>query len=393
MTRDPVEFVETEDEDAGELSEDVRYSDAVLHGTDWTTETIVSQLKRGNIVLKPRFQRRDAWNKQRKSQFIESLILGLPIPQIVLAESRERRGSFIVLDGKQRLLALLQFWGLGQGPNNCYRLSGLDVRKGLCGMTYRDLEERPELLEDYTSLLNQPIRTVVIRSWPNIDFLHLVFLRLNTGSVKLSAQELRQALFPGAFTDYVDERSVESTGLKDLLDLEGPDYRMRDVELLARHIAFHFFLGAYRGRLKSFLDITFQTLNQSWLSKRDAVVDAADAFDAAIISLVQVFPNGVARKPGSRQLNRAILDALLFYAVEPRIRAATVEKAEAVRAAYTSLFENRAFAAAVERDTAGVENTALRLDAWGHALRKATGLRFSVPRSVDKCIEFSGFWG
>src|SRR5687767_3559104 len=66
---------------------------AVVSGTDWTTETIVSQLERKNIQLAPRFQRRDAWKKDRKSRFIESLIVGLPIPQIVLAESKQDRGK------------------------------------------------------------------------------------------------------------------------------------------------------------------------------------------------------------------------------------------------------------------------------------------------------------
>jgi uncharacterized protein with ParB-like and HNH nuclease domain len=96
---------------------------AVVSGTDWATETVVSQLKRGNIQLDPRFQRRDAWKRDRKSRFIESLIVGLPIPQIVLAESKRDRGKFIVLDGKQRLLSILQFLGLGQGDNNSYTLS------------------------------------------------------------------------------------------------------------------------------------------------------------------------------------------------------------------------------------------------------------------------------
>ncbi|MGN6930399.1 DUF262 domain-containing protein, partial [Neisseria sp. P0015.S010] len=76
---------------------------------DWTTETIIRQIEKGNIILNPDFQRRDAWNKKKKSQFIESLILGLPIPQIVLAESKDQKGKYIVLDGKQRLLSLRQF--------------------------------------------------------------------------------------------------------------------------------------------------------------------------------------------------------------------------------------------------------------------------------------------
>src|SRR5690349_7343822 len=98
---------------------------AVVSATDWTTETIITQLDRGNIQLNPKFQRRDAWKLDRKSRFIESLIVGLPIPQIVLAEAKKQRGKFIVIDGKQRLLSILQYWAKGVGPNNNYALSGL----------------------------------------------------------------------------------------------------------------------------------------------------------------------------------------------------------------------------------------------------------------------------
>jgi hypothetical protein len=72
---------------------------AVVTGTDWTAETILSQLGKGNISLDPAFQRRDAWAQSRKAKFIESIILGLPIPQLVLAESQETKGTFIVIDG------------------------------------------------------------------------------------------------------------------------------------------------------------------------------------------------------------------------------------------------------------------------------------------------------
>jgi uncharacterized protein with ParB-like and HNH nuclease domain len=107
------EFTEDErqienDEDIGLLQQS-SISSAVLSGNDWTVETIVSQINKGNIQLNPKFQRRDAWDKSRKSKYIESLILGLPVPQIVLAESKDRRGSYIVLDGKQRLLSIRQF--------------------------------------------------------------------------------------------------------------------------------------------------------------------------------------------------------------------------------------------------------------------------------------------
>lgn len=57
------------------------FSQAVVFSTDWTAETILLQLEKGNISLDPGYQRRDAWRPERKSRFIESLLLGLPIPQ------------------------------------------------------------------------------------------------------------------------------------------------------------------------------------------------------------------------------------------------------------------------------------------------------------------------
>jgi len=110
-------FEEEEDEEieseplSGLIPELKPIREIVVSGSDWTTETIFNQLVRGNIELNPRFQRRDAWDITRKSRFIESLILGFPIPQIVLAANRQEKGKFIVLDGKQRLLTIMQFYG------------------------------------------------------------------------------------------------------------------------------------------------------------------------------------------------------------------------------------------------------------------------------------------
>jgi uncharacterized protein with ParB-like and HNH nuclease domain len=130
-------------EDAGDLNLGPDwFVGPTLWGTDWTTETIVSQLRRGNINLNPRYQRRNAWDAARKSLFIESLILGLPIPQIILAEERNQRGRFVVIDGKQRLLAIRQF-ASGVDDENFpqLKLTGLNDRKDLNGVTYDKLRE------------------------------------------------------------------------------------------------------------------------------------------------------------------------------------------------------------------------------------------------------------
>ena len=74
-----------EDHQANEMD----FSDAVVWGTDWTTETIARQIAKGNIDLNPNFQRRDAWSGGEKSKLIESLMLNIPVPPIVLP----RRGA------------------------------------------------------------------------------------------------------------------------------------------------------------------------------------------------------------------------------------------------------------------------------------------------------------
>lgn len=366
---------------------------AVVTGTDWTTETVVSQLERKNIQLNPGFQRRDAWGLDRKSRFIESLIVGLPIPQIVLAEVKGERGKFIVLDGKQRLLSILQFWGLGEGENNAYRLSSLTLRDDLKKKSFEDLKSDINLEIDYTALCNQPVRTVVIRNWKDTDFLHTIFLRLNTGSVKLSPQELRQALLPGKFSEFIDEAAGSSEGLHRLLAIDRPDPRMRDIEIMARFLAFRFFADSYPGRMKKFLDGAFEEFNKTWTTSKPKILKAIQEFEDGVQELYKTFGDEIARKPGSRQFNRAIFDALIYFSSQPTIAAALKSKRTQVKKAYGDLFApDSRFAAAVESDTAGAPNTEARLRLWGNELSKIIGKTVkapTIPGSVEKASKRS----
>lgn len=375
-----IEFAEETDElgAVGQIS-------AIVQGTDWTTETIVTQMERGNIALNPKFQRRDAWSRAAKSRLIESLVLGLPVPQIVLAESKDDRGKFIVLDGKQRLLSLLQFWGKAPGPNNAFSLSSLQLRPHLTRKTFKQLSEDSALEEDHNALCNQTIRTVVIRNWKSDDLLHEVFLRLNTGSVKLSPQELRQALHPGPFTSYVDDASADLQSLQALLNLKHADPRMRDVEILARFLSFRFFGREYPGRMKKFLDASFAQFNSEWADRQAQLEEAVEHFDEGLQSLLALFNGKPARKPDSTQFNRAIFDALIHYQSQEAIRKAIGGKKTAVSKAYASLFtEGSAFARAIESDTAGAPNTYTRFDEWGKALSKVTKTKITILKPREK---------
>lgn len=395
MADNNLEFVE-EDDAALDPKQAARFSEAVLYSSDWTVETVVSQLVNQNIEMNPRFQRRDAWSLQGKGKFIESVILGFPIPQIVLAEKKGQRGQFIVLDGKQRLLALLQFTGNSDGERNWFRLSGLEIRTDLLRKNYEQISGDHEHRDDLNAFNNNTIRTVVIRNWPDTNFLHTVFLRLNTGSLKLSPQELRQAMVPGDFSNFIDDTAIASVHAQRLLGRETPDPRMRDVELLVRYLAFRRLLPDYRGRMKEFLDLACITLNDNWPQVQATVEADIQQFNAAVDALIDVFGEAqLARKPGSRSFNRAIFDALVFYAADPEIRAAMQQQAADVRELYAACLGTPEFAEAIESDTAGIPHTHDRLSIWGNRLRDLTQLDFAVPELVRRedgnFIEFAGF--
>ena len=399
MTEEPEGPDFTEEVDAPPTTAEMaRFSQAVLFSSDWTVETIVNQLERQNIEMNPAFQRRDAWSSRAKGKFVESVILGLPIPQIVLAERQGERGRYIVLDGKQRLLSLMQFTGKFKGQGNAFRLAGLEIRTDLAGKRYANLESDLALREEMNAFSNHTIRTVVIRNWPDLDFLHLVFLRLNTGSLKLSPQELRQAAIPGPFSDYVDLAASASQALRTILSRNSPDPRMRDVELLVRYLSFQDYLSTYQGRMKRFLDGACQRFNADWVQRQQSVEGQVAEFELGVATLIDIFEaDGLARKTGSRSFNRAIFDALIFYASQPNIRTAMAQHPHAVRDAYGSVLQDSAFGEAVESDTAGVPHTHDRLAIWGNALRNATGLHFDIPTLLDnpatgeRQITFAGF--
>ena len=379
------EFEEEDEEVTAPLEPDAtrRFSDAVVFSADWTVETILSQLRKGNIQLNPNFQRREAWSTGRKSKFIETVIVGLPAPQLVFAEVKDQRGRFIVLDGKQRLLTLLRFTESEEDRSAGFGLSSLEIRGDLSRRKYYHFCNNPDLNEDRNAFLNYPIRTVIIRNWPNNEFLHQVFLRLNTGSVKLSSQELRQAMAPGDFTTFADDFSANSLQIQSLLGRNTPDPRMRDVELLVRHIAFQGHLEIYRGRMKSFLDDVCEIENMRWRTQEYEIGEMSRRFEQAIATLTEILGARLARKPDSRSFNRAIFDTLSYFAANDGIREVMRTRAGAVAAAYEECVRNPEFLNAVESDTAGLPNTAARLRIWGEYLQQSIELNLNIPRSNE----------
>ena len=108
-------------DDFMEEEEDVfRYS-ITSYGVDYTVDRIVDRLNKGAILI-PEFQRKYVWSLKDASRFIESLILGLPVPGVFFSQEKGTN-KMLVIDGQQRLKSL-QFFYSKNSEDNCLSSRG-----------------------------------------------------------------------------------------------------------------------------------------------------------------------------------------------------------------------------------------------------------------------------
>lgn len=275
-----------------EIEEDVNVADLgalIIYSRDWTIETINNQISQQNIDLNPKFQRRNAWTDDRRSKLIESLIIGLPVPEIVLAEHPDKKKSFIVIDGKQRLLTIAGFIDPTVNYWKKAQLGALTLRPDLKGATYDRLQAGGGSEDDFRKFLNADIRCTVVSNVKSSDVLYDIFYRLNTGSVPLSTQELRQVLHKGDFADYLIETTNTLQPIHGVLGLNGPDARLRDAEIVLRFISLLLFAAKYRGNLKLFLDDSMKIVTADWANFSTKVKACYNELNKAIALLTGVF--------------------------------------------------------------------------------------------------------
>lgn len=388
MEKSELLFDINDDEIESELKINLKkFDQAVIWGTDWTTETIAKQLEKGNIDLNPSFQRRDAWSEKEKSKLIESLMLGLPVPPIILAESKNKKNSYIVIDGKQRLLSIRRFYSNVTEKDfkelkekNVFKqlkLKGLEILTDLNGKTYEQIGI--EGTDYITNLDNQSIRTIVIKNWPDEAFLYTVFLRLNTGSKKLSPQELRQALKPGPFLEFLDEQTGNSDEIKKMLNNKNPDPRMKDIELALRFYAFKLYIEQYEGNLKDFLDYTCEKLNEKWDTNENEIKGMFKELEQSIEFLNKIF---IPKIPFSRytngkcndRFNRALYEVLTYYFSIKEVRDKIETKIEIFKDSFIKLNDDKDFIRSVGDTTKDINRIIIRFKKIHDILADITGV-------------------
>lgn len=361
----PDDQQETEDD----LDHEISFKNAVVLNADWTIETINSQILKGNIDLQPGFQRRVAWDNVRKSRLIESIIVGMPVPNIVLAENLKHRGRFIVIDGKQRLVAISEFIAGG------FKLKGLDIRRDLQDMTFDTIPQ-----DDREYLENATLRSTLIRNWSDEGFLYAIFFRLNSGSLPLSPQELRKALIGSHLLDAIEDYLLNSNSFKNVFG-DKLDKRMRDSELVLRYVAYDRNLINYTGDFKGFLDETTRYFESDWDNRKLEAQESFERLDRALAASVQIFGQDAFKKwlgdKYERVINRAIFDCVIRFFSDTEVVAASQEKGVDIVEAYKKVCLDPKFRDSIEKTTKSVDATFSRIDLWGKALGMCVGLNYN----------------
>ena len=176
----------------------------VWQAKDFSIREFSSMLQDGDLELQPQYQRKYVASPTIASKLIESILMDVPIPVIYLAE--ENDGSYSVIDGQQRLTSFISFIR-GKYPNGePFKLTGLKVLKELNRKLFTEIEK-----EDQNKIRKTTLHTIIIKKESNDDVKFEIIERLNTGSVKLNEDEIRNTVYRGKFIDLLSELEENET--------------------------------------------------------------------------------------------------------------------------------------------------------------------------------------
>jgi hypothetical protein len=293
------------------------YPDAVLNIA--RDSASVFQLKRkwekepSMLNLAPDFQRDLVWNSKQKSELIESILMGIPLPLIYVKE--DERGVYIIVDGKQRLNTLFEF------INNKFALTNLSILKTKNGSRFEDLTSMEQnKIEDCSLTLH------VIKAPTSDRVTFDLFDRVNRGGTRLNNQEMRNALYQGHATKLIN-RLAEMQVFIDATEGTIPANHMKDRYLVLRFVAFYMWQKGitkdvdtnetleYRSNLEDFLGKTMRFINRLD-SENDLLKELEFRFTKAMKLALQLIPLGGFRLPSvsgkRRPINMAFFESFSY---------------------------------------------------------------------------------
>jgi len=303
-----ISWIDPED-DVNDSSEDISFTEYDISASpnDFNIKTLFDFIGSG-VVKIPGFQRNYVWDIKRASKLIESIIIGIPIPQIFLYE--EAKNRFVVIDGQQRYMTIYYFMNK-RFPRNEKRLELrviFDQNKGIPDSILNNNDyftdfnlklptTQPNQVNKFNNLNYftlddgdrisfelRTIRNIIIKQNAPDDehsVVFEIFNRLNSGGINLKPQEIRTSLFHSDFYDMLYRLNL-GTSWRSLTPSTTPDLNMKDVEILLRGFAMLIdgdnykpsmtkFLNRFSLKAKSFPDLNIKYLECLFMAFLDKV--------------------------------------------------------------------------------------------------------------------------
>jgi hypothetical protein len=332
--------------------------------------TIIRQIDDHKIRLDPEYQRKYRWDDVKSSRLIESLILNIPVPYIYLSndvdiddDMSDVDGYYSVIDGQQRLTSIRNYL------NDEFPLRGLGIITDLEGKRFSEL---PDFLK--RRINDRTINCLRIDSTVDETVKFDVFERLNTGSVQLTSQELRNSTYGGSFNRLLQELAKDDVFVKLTEFSKTRIDKMDDLEFILRFFAL---TGnryqSYTPLMSTFLS-TFMKKNQH--ANETAIENYRNQFLSAMRRIYKVLgekafakknPKGSNRIYASR-FNAAVFDAVIV--ADDNIYRKDSSYNTEPRANFDKLFDNADFIAATRGSITDASALKTRVDLAEIALSK-----------------------
>lgn len=207
---------------------------------DYTLELLLTKFAKGEFFI-PEYQRQFVWKAGNKSLFVESVLLGLPIPFMFFAGCQD--GKLEIIDGAQRMQTLNEF------VYEKMKLSKLPKLSMLNGFTFDDLSTATQ-----RKFLNRTFRVVVLDEKTTPDVRQDLFNRINTSGVKASDSEIRRGSYPGKLTTFIEECCKDELFVKLCPISKSKAIRQERFELVLRFFAYLYNYKYFEHEVNSFLN-------------------------------------------------------------------------------------------------------------------------------------------
>ncbi len=327
-----------------------------FYGADYPVDALYKRLTsaesaaEGDIFI-PDFQRGYIWRKKQADRFIESLLLGLPVPGIFLSTDATNRR--LVIDGGQRLRTIQSFMD-GTFNGRDYLL-GKGIHRDFEGKGYRDLHPTDRRRFD-DAIIHA---TIVRQEKPEGDNRSLLYIfeRLNTGGTAAQPHEIRRSLWGGGLNDLI--KSLDEN--QQWREVYGQrSQHMKDQELILRFFALYLDEDRYGKRKEERMMKDFLT---SFMARnRDIDVTIASHLEevfSAAISLVNESLGRTAFRRG-RGLNAAVFDSVMVALAHTQAES-NLPNAQEFKRCYEGLLANIRFEEVTSSRTSHEANVKERL--------------------------------